>query len=128
MVGILGMVRTPHPIGGGSEIAVRKAHGRLAMWGLLRWIGYAAAAVALAALAFDMWAWRGVGTLNFRSGADWWDTLHGQSLLDFSRFVKGISEAAWKDGIDRALRWPAFATMGVFGLLSMFIGRRRFHT
>jgi hypothetical protein len=100
----------------------------LALWGLLRWVGYAAALVALGALAFDMWAWRGVGTLDFRSGADWWGILHGDSLSDFSRFVKGISEAAWKDGIDRVLRWPAFATMGVFGLLSMFIGRRRFHT
>jgi hypothetical protein len=110
-----------------SGIPVRKAHGRLAMWALLRWLGWAALIVGITALGIDLYTWQGKGDLDFTSSMDWWSTLDESSLRQVQRFVKSISEAAWSGGVEPMLRWPACATMGVFGVVAAFWGRRRFH-
>jgi hypothetical protein len=127
MVGIVWMVRTPHPLGDQSEISARRAHGRLARRAVLRWLGYAATAAALIAIGFDLWVWRFEGALDFRNSADWWSTLHPESLQQFSQAVQGISQGLWDSAVNKVLRWPAFATMGGLGLFGMFMGRRRHH-
>jgi hypothetical protein len=127
MGGMAWMVRTPHPLMKDKGVPVRKAHMRLALWALLRWLGYAALVVGIAAIGIDLYTWQGKGDLDFTSGLDWWSTLHESSLRQVSRFVRGISEAAWDGAIERMLRWPAFATMGGFGVVAAVLGRRRYH-
>ncbi len=120
------MARTPHP-DISSEIRVRKAYGRLGFRMVLRLFAYVVLALAVAALAYDAWVWRGVGDFVMRSGADWWASLHEDSYTAFTDFVRRSSDWAWDNVVNRALRWPACATMGGLGAITWMMGRRRHH-
>lgn len=97
-------------------------------WAMIvgRVIGWILAAVAIAILAADIYAWIDTGIFAFAATGELWFTLHSGSLNLLQAITQRyIFPALWDPIIVTVLLWPAFVVLGVPGLILSYACRRR---
>jgi len=94
-----------------------------------RTIGYVLLLAAVAALAYDAAAWYDTGAFAAQAAGELWFRLHHPSLnLAQAVVQRYVDPRLWDPLIVAGLLWPAFAVLGVPGLLLAWLcraGRRR---
>ncbi|MEL7464519.1 MAG: hypothetical protein AAFN79_10655 [Pseudomonadota bacterium] len=89
-------------------------------------MGYLFAALALGALAYDLWR----GPLQDEdfastSTAEHWREVDANSLVGFGAYIEQkVSPDLWFDWLLPALGWPAWALAGILASLFFLIGGR----
>ena len=93
---------------------------------MARLLGYLFAAIALGALAWDVW--RGPlqdEELVFTSTAEHWREVSANSLVGFGAYIEqNVSPDLWFEWVLPALGFPAFALAAAFSALFFFVGGR----
>ena len=93
---------------------------------VVRSIGVALLAVALAALCHEAYAAVGTGAWRFIAAGEIWARIDGNSLVGFQALVeKGIAPWLWSDAALPVLLGPAWALPLVPAVLLLWLARRR---
>jgi len=91
-----------------------------------RIIGYLLLLAAVAALAYDAVAWLDTGAFAPQAAGELWFRLHHGSLnLSQAVVQRYVDPRLWDPVIVTALLAPAFAVLGLPGLLLAILFRRR---
>ena len=92
---------------------------------VIRTIGWLAAILAIAAIAWDYW--RGPnqgGEMEFSSIAEGWAELHRDSLIGLNSFTeKNLSPEIWDAYLLPALNWNAALSFTILAIVCFFISR-----
>ncbi|MGE0257047.1 MAG: hypothetical protein AB7N54_04840 [Alphaproteobacteria bacterium] len=91
-----------------------------------RTIGYVLLLAAVAAFAYDAAAWYDTGAFAPQAAGELWFRVHHASLnLAQAVIQRYVDARLWDPVIVTVLLWPAFAVLGVPGLLLAWLFRRR---
>ena len=90
-----------------------------------RMLAYLCSALALSALAWDVWIGPMQGApLLLTSTAEFWAAAHRGSLVAFGAEIEAmVSTAAWQEVVLPALLLPAVAGFGALALLFFILAR-----
>ena len=93
---------------------------------LIRALGWLLLAMAVAAMVYDGLAWWSEGTFRLISLGDLWSRLEMGSLDAFQTTVeRRVSVSLWSRILQPALRVSALPVFVGFGLVFLWLGRRR---
>jgi hypothetical protein len=92
---------------------------------ILRLIGWLLVVIALALLAREAYFWLATGSWDVLAAGQLWFTIHKDSLLLVQPAIERYLTPALWDPIETLLTWPAWAVIGVPGLLLALVRRRR---
>jgi len=93
---------------------------------LIRALGWLLLAMAVAAMVYDGLAWWSEGTFRLVSLGDLWSRLEMGSLNAFQTTVeRRVSVSLWSRILQPALRVSALPVFVGFGLVFLWLGRRR---
>ena len=93
--------------------------------GLFRLVGLLLLACGFIFMVYDGARFVADQSLRFTRFGQFWDDIHQTSEQAFQAWVKGIAPWLWTSVVKVILDQPAFAVLGVAGLLLMIIFRRR---
>ena len=93
---------------------------------VLRLIGWVLIIAALAVLLNEAWGWYQSGAWRpLAAGKLWFDLDRGSLLLAQPAIERHVARWLWNPVISTILQWPAWAVLGVPGIVLLAIGRRR---
>jgi hypothetical protein len=93
---------------------------------VLRLIGWLLIIAALFFVLSEAWAWHQTGTWRMiPTGQRWYDINRSSLLLIQPAIERHVARWLWSPVITTILQWPAWAVLGVPGIVLLLIGRRR---
>jgi hypothetical protein len=93
---------------------------------VLRLIGWLLIVAALAVLLYAAWRWHQTGAWRMiPAGQLWFDLDRNSLLLAQPAIERHVARWLWSPVIATILQWPAWAVLGVPGIVLLLIGRRR---
>lgn len=93
--------------------------------GLFRLIGLLLLACGFIFMVYDGARFVADQTLRFTRFGQFWDDIHQSSEQAFQVWVKGIAPWLWNSVVKVILDQPAFAVLGIAGILLMILCRPR---
>jgi hypothetical protein len=93
--------------------------------GFFRLVGLLLLAGGFIFMVYDGARFVADNTLRFTRFGQFWNDVHQSSQQAFRIWVEGVSPRLWNDVVRVLLDQPAFAVMGVAGILLMLLFRPR---
>lgn len=88
-------------------------------------MGFILTLLALITLGQDLYTWAGSHAFGISSLAEAWMRINTGSLSAFQSFIEDISPALWRSVFLPVFNLPAFAVLGLPGLILMLVCRPR---
>src|ERR1039457_1748823 len=93
--------------------------------GFFRLVGLLLLAGGFVFMVYDGARWVAGQTLRFTRFEDFWNNIHQSSLQALRAWVEGKAPWLWTSVVKVVLDQPAFAVLGVLGILLMLLFRPR---